>query len=288
MSVTWVQLIWQMGEMTQCMFTTCLTVRTVFGQKSNQIKKQTPSSSPESCCHQQSKKLNLNIPCCPMSYVNHFRACVLKTTGGVRGELLLPLNMFFIFKCLTEMKSHKYWPWCVLMLSLLDTNARITRPLLAPRMTANFARAMKMSTRGQISRMLRHARWDIVISVTTSQCQTYIGIDKENYFAQLFISIIYLKRNTFIHLISSWIWSPLCAGWMRSWTKLQILEFWQNVQFLFLTGKTFTRSIFCRKSFAFDIWMMDLFVQFLLDLTNDAQNCELQISGAHQTHPWRS
>ena len=26
--------------------------------------------------------------------------------------------------------------------------------------------------------------------------------------------------------------------------------------------------------------MMDLFVQFLLDLTNDAQNCELQISGA--------
>ena len=175
-----------------------------------------------------------------------------------------------------------------LMLSLLDTNARITRPLLAPRMTANFARAMKMSTRGQISRMWRHARWDIVISVTTSQCQTHIGIDKENYFTQLFISVIYLKKNTFIHLISSWIWSPLCAGWMRSWTKLQILEFWQNVQFLFLTCKTFTRSIFCRKSFAFDNWMMDLFVQFLLDLTNDAQNCELQISGAHQTHPWRS
>ena len=129
------------------------------------------------------------------------------------------------------------------MLSLLDTNARITRPLLAPRMTANFARAMKMSTRGQISRMWRRARWDIVISVTTSQCQTHIGIDKENYFTQLFISVIYLK-NTFIHLISSWIWSPLCAGWMRSWTKLQILEFWQNFHFLFLTGKTFTRSIF--------------------------------------------
>ena len=82
-----------------------------------------------------------------------------------------------------------------LMLSLLDTNARITRPLLAPKMTANFARAMKMSTRGQISRMWRHARWDIVISVTTSQCQTHIGIDKENYFTQLFISVIYLKKT---------------------------------------------------------------------------------------------
>ena len=101
---------------------------------------------------------------------------------------------------------------------------------------------------------------------------------------ELFYPIVHFcnlsKKNTFIHLISSWIWSPLCAGWMRSWTKMQILEFWQNVQFLFLTCKTFTRSIFCRKSFAFDNWMMDLFVQFLLDLSNDDQNCELQISGA--------
>ena len=43
----------------------------------------------------------------------------------------------------------------------------------------------------------------------------------------------------------------------RSWRQLQILEFWQDVQFLFLTGKTFTR-----KSFAFDNWIM-LMYQFL-------------------------
>ena len=87
------------------------------------------------------------------------------------------------------------------MLSLLDTNARITRPLLAPRMTANFARAMKMSTRGQTSRMWRRARWDIVISVTTSQCQTlnYNIRIKENFFTQLFIFVIYLKT-----LLSIW------------------------------------------------------------------------------------
>ena len=122
------------------------------------------------------------------------------------------------------------------------------------------------------------------LSHTVAMSNTY-----RNRQGELFYPIVHFcnlsKKNTFIHLISSWIWSPLCAGWMRSWTKLQILEFWQNVQFLFLTGKTFTRSIFCGKSFAFDNWMMDLFVQFLLDLTNDAQNCELQISGAHQTHP---
>ena len=57
-SVTWVQLTWQMGETTRCMFTNCLMVRTVFGQKSNQIKKQTP----ESCCHQQSNKCTFKYP----------------------------------------------------------------------------------------------------------------------------------------------------------------------------------------------------------------------------------
>ena len=95
------------------------------------------------------------------------------------------------------------------MLSLLDTNARITRPLLGPRMTAIFARAMKMSTRGQTSRMWRRARWYIVISVTASQCQTH-----RNRQGELFYPIVHfcnLSKKTLLFIWFQVEYEVLCV-----------------------------------------------------------------------------